>query len=339
VLPLNTEEWNRKITISDVADALGISKTTVSRAISGKGRIGTETRQRVMDYIEEHNYKPSPLAKGLAQSRTYNIGWIIPGDSTITDLPFFQRCMMGVSEVAATMDYDVLIIMVYDNDISQLERVVHNQKVDGFILGRTLMKDNREAYLKKSKVPFVVIGSSQNPEVIQIDNNHVLACKELTSILVMKGLRSFALIGGDSNHVVNQIRKSGFEQGLLEQDMKPEDAWISMDNETEEDVERSVEEIVRNDIECIVCMDDRICYEVLRKLYRMQVKVPDQIKVASFYNSDILANYQPAVTTLQYDPKELGEVACHTLLNSINGMDVSNKTLLSYEVLLKNSTQ
>jgi DNA-binding LacI/PurR family transcriptional regulator len=86
-------------------------------------------------------------------------------------------------------------------------------------------------------------------------------------------------------------------------------------------------------------MDDRICYEVLRKLYRMQVKVPDQIKVASFYNSDILANYQPAITTLQYDPKELGEVACHTLLDYINGVDVSKKTLLSYEVLLKNSTQ
>jgi DNA-binding LacI/PurR family transcriptional regulator len=108
VLLLNTDEWgSNKITIGDVADALGISKTTVSRAISGKGRIGEDTRQRVMEYIEEHNYKPSPLAKGLAQSRTYNIGWIIPGDSTITDLPFFQRCMMGVSEMAASQGYGV----------------------------------------------------------------------------------------------------------------------------------------------------------------------------------------------------------------------------------------
>ena len=57
-----------KMTIADVAEALNISKTTVSRAISGKGRIGAETRRKVMEYIEKHNYKPSVIAKGLAQS-------------------------------------------------------------------------------------------------------------------------------------------------------------------------------------------------------------------------------------------------------------------------------
>ena len=59
----------KNITIADVAEALGVSKTTVSRAISGKGRIGKETRERVLAYIEENNYKPSIIAKGLAQSK------------------------------------------------------------------------------------------------------------------------------------------------------------------------------------------------------------------------------------------------------------------------------
>ena len=64
------EKYSEKnnITIGDVADALGISKTTVSRAISGKGRIGEATRQRVLDYIRENNYKPNPMAKGLAKN-------------------------------------------------------------------------------------------------------------------------------------------------------------------------------------------------------------------------------------------------------------------------------
>ena len=64
---------NNAITIADVAEALGVSKTTVSRAISGKGRIGEATRKRVLDYIEEHDYKPNVIAKGLAQSKTYNL--------------------------------------------------------------------------------------------------------------------------------------------------------------------------------------------------------------------------------------------------------------------------
>ena len=61
------------ITIADVAETLGVSKTTVSRAISGKGRISEATRQRVLNYIDEHDYKPNVIARGLAQSKTFNL--------------------------------------------------------------------------------------------------------------------------------------------------------------------------------------------------------------------------------------------------------------------------
>lgn len=328
-----------KITIGDVAEALGVSKTTVSRAISGKGRIGEETRQRVLSYIETHNYKPNPMAKGLAQSRTYNICWVMPGDSLVTDLPFFQRCMIGLSEVAAAEDYDVLISMVYDNDLSQLNRVVLNHKVDGVVLGRTLVADERIAFLKNSGVPFVVIGSSMVGDVIQIDNDHIAACKELTSILIMKGIKQLALIGGDGNHVVNQTRRQGFEAGLAQQGVPLKPDMIYMNNETNEDVERAVDDALRNGAECIICMDDRICYSVLSKLHKDKIVVPDRVKVASFYNSALLDSNQPAITTLQYDPKELGAVACKTLLDCINGKEVPEKVLLSYEVLLKGSTK
>ena len=81
----------KKITISDVAEALQVSKTTVSRAISGKGRIGEATRQKVLEYIEANDYKPNVIAKGLAQQKTYNIALAIPGDCNLVDMPFFQN--------------------------------------------------------------------------------------------------------------------------------------------------------------------------------------------------------------------------------------------------------
>ena len=328
-----------KITIGDVAEALGVSKTTVSRAISGKGRIGEETRQRVLAYIKENHYRPNVVAKGLAKSKTYNVGWVIPGDSSVTDLPFFQRCMMGIGEVTATEDYDILISMVYDNDISQLKRAVKNRKVDGIILGRTLVEDERTAYLKESGMPFVVIGSSPDEEVIQIDNDHVMACKELTSILVMKGIRKLALIGGDSNHVVNQTRRKGFEMGLIEQGVVTDPGLIYMNSESVLSVERAVDECIRKQAECIICMDDRICNCVLNKLHREDISVPEQMKIASFYNSVTLASNQPAITSLQYDPKELGIVACKTLFDYIRGKEVPKRVALGYEVILKGSTQ
>lgn len=328
-----------KITIADVAEALGISKSTVSRSISGKGRIGEETRQKVLKYIEENNYRPSAVAKGLAQSKTYNIGWVMPGDATVMDLPFFQRCMMGVSEVAASEDYDILLSMVFDNDCSQLERVIRNKKVDGIVLGRTLVNDPQTELLINSDIPFVVVGSSMDDRIIQVDNDHIGACKELTSILIMKGIRKLALIGGDSNHVVNKTRKEGFELALREENINIKDEYIYMDSENKTAIERAVDDILRHNIECIVCMDDRICNEVLAKLHKENISIPKDMKVASFYNSTILESNQPPITSLQYDPKVLGAVACRTLFDYIDGKEINKKQLLSYEVNLKGSTQ
>ena len=94
----------RKQTIDDIAEELKISKTTVSRAISGKGRISEETRAKVMAYIEKAGYKPNAIARGLAKNRTYNIGFAVPGDYGLVDLPFFQNCLWGICTYAAERD-------------------------------------------------------------------------------------------------------------------------------------------------------------------------------------------------------------------------------------------
>ncbi len=332
-------EISSNITISDIAEALNISKTTVSRAISGKGRIGNETRTKVLKFIEENNYVPNPMAKGLAQSRTYNICWVMPADSIAAELPFFQRCMMGVAEVTGGFNYDILLSLVYEDNISQLERIITNKKVDGAILGRTLVNDLSVDFLKKSNIPFVVIGSTEVKGVTQVDNDHIRACKELTAILVMKGASKIALIGGSLNHIVNRTRLEGYKQGLSEQGIKPNDKLIYVGNEDSGSLERAVDDALRNGAECLLCMDDGICVNVLSKLKKDGIDVPGRIKVASFYNSAVLENNQPAITTLSYDPKELGAIACKVLYDKINGNEVPERTLLNYEVLLKNSTQ
>ena len=105
------------ITISDVAEALGVSKTTVSRAISGKGRIGEATRQKVLAYIEEHDYKPNVIARGLAQSKTFNLCVVMPEDYALVDLPFFQEVITGIQEIAGMNEYDILLCICQENDI------------------------------------------------------------------------------------------------------------------------------------------------------------------------------------------------------------------------------
>ena len=332
-------EEKNSMTIADVADALGVSKTTVSRAISGKGRIGKETRERVLAYIEEHDYKPNVIARGLAQSKTYNICAVMHGDYEIGDLRFFQDCLFGIQEVASLVGYDILISICKGNDISTLERIIMNRKVDGVILMRTFVDDPRIDYLTKRDVPFVTIGTTEKDGVVQIDHNHRSACKELTSILLMKGLRKIALIGGDINHVVTRKRFQGFKEAYEKLDMKMNEDMLFLNVENTVLVDKAVKRALSESVDCILCMDDVVCSRVLKTLREEQALVPDDIRVASFYNSTMLENNVPAITALSFDAKELGMVACRTVLDLVDGIEAKENTLLPYEVVLKASTK
>ncbi len=321
-------------TIDDIAKALGLSKSTVSRSISGKGRISADTRQKVLDYIEDSNYRPNPMAKGLSESRTYNVAWVIPGDDHLTSLYFYQRCLQGVISAAVKSDYDVLITTIGNGDISGLKRITENHKVDGVILGRTLYKDAAIRYLKEQELPFVVVGSTEEKGVIQVDNDHVSACRELASILRMKGVKRAAFIGGDTGLVVTNSRLKGFKEGMG--DVRTQ---IYLDCDDNDKVKSAVEEAVSAGADCIVCEDDRICQMAVEKLKEMDVDIPSGLKLASFYDSRLLESYKPQITALKYDPMDLGRRACDTLMSVINGNKVENRQLLGYEVMLKGSTQ
>lgn len=334
-----TEEKN--LTINDIADELGVSKTTVSRAISGKGRIGEETRNRVLQYIEEHNYTPNVIAKGLAKSRTYNIGLVIPGDYNIAELPFFQKCMLGISKIASSMDYDVLVSIVTADDISRLRRIVVNHKVDGFILTRTLVKDVPAEYLKETGIPFVAIGSTEDASVVWIDNDHQKACEELTDRLIAQGMERIALIGGSRNHMVNRYRVQGFLDACQRLDEKAASGCgnsVFSDVEDMETVEKIIEKLLRENIQCIISTDDYLCSCVLNILQQKKIRVPEQVKVASFYDSSFLESYTPSVTSIQFDIEELGKMTCKTLLTMIDGQAVPGQPLIGYQISMREST-
>lgn len=336
---MELKEKDKNITIADVAEALGVSKTTVSRAISGKGRIGKETRERVLAYIEEHNYKPNVIAKGLAQSKTYNLCVVMPGEYDVVDLTFFQECLFGIQEIAGNMEYDLLLSICQTNDISSLERIVANRKVDGAILMRTFVEDPQIEFLQKKGLPFVTIGSSNYEGVVQVDHNHKSACKELTSIILMKNLKKIALIGGDETHVVTQSRLRGFREAYDKMGLEVDESLLYLNLDNHILIDKVVKEALERKVDCILCMDDAVCSRVLKMLREQHIKVPQEVKLASFYNSTILENSVPSITSLSFNAKELGMVACRTLLDLVEGTEVKERTLLPYEVVLKESTK
>ena len=333
------EPEGKKLTMDDVAKALGVSKTTVSRAVSGKGRIGEETRQRVKDYIAQHNYHPNAPEKAAESSHTCNIGVVLPPDLLSFDLLFFPKTLKGISEVAAKEEFDVLLTLADTNDLSNLARVVECRKVDGVLLLRTLRDDAVADLLKKSGLPFVAVGMSKDPQVCQVDHDHIEACRELTSILLMKGLKKIAVVAADMNDMRNQNRMEGFYRAHTELGLEPDRSLLFTQIDSQMLADRVTDTILMRGAACIIGADDRIAGQVLKKLEEEKVCIPQEIRLAAFSDSQLLKAAKPGVTAVRFHMEELGRTACRVLFQKIRGKEAAPVTKLSYEVSIRESTK
>ena len=336
---MGLEGMDKAMTIHDVARELGVSASTVSRAISGKGRIGEATRKRILEYIEEHGFYPNAAAQSLAQSKTNSIAIILPEVKTLVDMPFFHTCMYGVEEVAQANDYDIIVIITNGKDTRPLERLIQNRKVDGMILTRTYKDDFFAKFLQKSQIPFVTVGKTFDEDMLQVDHDNAGACRELVTVLFSQGIQRIAYLGGNMEQMVNISRYEGYQEAFRKSRRKMDTDIVYTNINSRVLVEKAVDELLRNNVDCMLCQDDFICDEVVRKLAREGVDIPTGMTVASCHYSRILENYPTTITSLKFDIMELGRRACQVLLDKINGKIVPDMTLLDYEIILKESTK
>lgn len=328
-------ENQQNITINDIADELGLSKTTISRAISGKGRIGPETRERVLAYIKEHAYRPNLIAKSLAVSKTFNIAVVLPADAEVNEIPFFQTCLYSITDSVNAHDYDVVLSVTTGQNITGLKRLIRNQKVDGVILTRLLFGDKAVLFLKESGLPFVVIGSSDDTSIVQVDSDHQAGCRELTARVLEDGCRNLALLAGNPAHKVNKDRYAGFAAACAAAGIEPDPRSVFWNAVDAARVEQALIGALKKKPDCIVCMDDVICGFVLSCLQRNRIELPADVRVVSLHDSAFMATHNPPVTALHINVPELGATAGTILLDMIEGKDVSPKNLVGYEVLVR----
>lgn len=329
----------KKLTMEDVAKELGVSKSTVSRSVSGKGRIGEETRQRVLDYIAQHNYKPNVIAKGLASNRTYNIGMALPADLLSSEQALSPKLLKGIIEVAAKEEYDVILTLVERNDLSKLARVIENCKVDGMLLLHTPQDGKPVELLKKSDLPFVVIGMADDPEICQVDQDYAEACRELTSILLLKGLKKIAVVLGSRGRVANQSRLEGFYTAHKEMGIVPDESLVFTDVDSEPLAARAADTSLTRGAKCIIGGDALLTGMVKKKLEEKKICIPQDMRLASFHDSQLLKTEKSGITAIKFHTQELGREACKTLLRLMQGEDVPCITRLPYEVAMRESTK
>lgn len=335
---MNTDE-KHIYTIADIAEELGISKTTVSRAISGKGRLSTETRAKVLDFIQKHDYRPNAVAKSLAQNRTYNIGLVIPGEKNAMGFHFFRECTDGIYEVAAEHDYDVLISVDNEYSLAQMQRIIKNHKVDGVIATRSEIDSPVVSLLQDKGIPFLIIGSASDESVLHVDNNNRDASRDLVTVLIGRGIKKMALLGGPETYYVTHSRLQGFEDACQQARLSKSEQLVFLNADNATKIAGAIDICLKSGVECIICTDDLICNLALMRLRECGLSIPEDMKIACLYDTALLPFMLPPVTGLRFDAVELGRAACRELLNLLEGREAKSQILPDYQMILRESTQ
>lgn len=332
----------QNLTIDDIARDLNVSKTTVSRAISGKGRISAATRERVLAYIQQCNYRPSAAAKGLAESRTYNLALVIPRSFIALDQPFVREGMSAICEEAFLQDYNILICLSTDDSPASLLRTLDNRKVDGVILSRTVENDTLVDILTQRGIPFATMGSlppeKKGCATVETDHNQVGGCRAFTLELLKNHRGKAALLGNDMHYIVNQSRLAGFRQAAEKLGIPEENVYLRANLYDRAACSAAVDELLENGVRYFITMDNDICMQAIDRIKEHGLSIPGDVQVASMYDTAQLTACFPTVSALRFDAAELGRVSCRELLRCLRGEEYDPTPRLGYEICLREST-
>jgi len=317
--------------INDIAKALGVSKTTVSRALSGNGRVSDKTRDRVLRYTADIGYIPNAAARNLATTKTRNIAFSMPLNRDSTRSSFFLECFFGVSRIAARASYDLIMM---GDELEQINRIIQSRKADGMVLTRNIIGDEALEKLAGTGIPIVLTGITAAPSVTQVSYDGMGAFKDLTTRLIDLWSSDIGLIVTQQAFPANRARAQGFTSAFAEKGLPaPVIAW---ETDTEDQMYRAFHDMYKSGIRNIICGDDMVCVTLLNIIKgggRFERKVDhDSINIASFHDSHYLATFHPEIPVASLDPGRLGSAACKILINKIESDTIPTVSYLDYEI-------
>jgi LacI family transcriptional regulator len=223
--------------LKELSQTLGLSPTTVSRALNGYPEVSERTRRRVMEAAARYNYAPNSGARRLATGRSMAIGHVLPL-STQHELvnPIFADFIAGAGEVYARSGYDLMLSVVNDRDEEEFYRDLSTRgTVDGLVVHGPRVADPRIAMLTELGIPFVVHGRSSEvaTDYSWIDINNRRAFFRATNFLLDLGHRSIALVNGLADMDFARRRLLGYQSALCERGVPLNPALVTNDEMTE----------------------------------------------------------------------------------------------------------
>lgn len=334
--------------LRELSSALGLSQTTVSRALNGYPEVAKATRERVLDAAKRHNYRPNTRAKALATGRAMAIGHVIPM-STKTEMvnPVFADFIAGASEAYTRSGYDIVLSVVGDDEEERIYRdMAAKHMVDGVILHSPTVNDPRPALLREIGMPFVVHGRAtdlDDGDYSWVDVNNMRAFRRATEFLIDLGHRRLALINGRESLGFAVRRRAGYLAGLTARGLPVDETMMLSDEMTEAYGFRAMHELLALPDPPTACLaaSTIIAFGMRRAADDVGVRLGRDFSLITY--DDELSYFRNGddeliFTALRSSVREAGRLAAEMLIDLIRAPETRQQQLLEADLIIGRST-
>ena len=328
-------------TIKEIAKALNISVSTVSRALHDHPSIGITTKMRVKQVAKDLNYEPNQAAILFQKGKSYNIGVILPELSE----SFFSTAVSGIEDTANKRNYTVLLAQSHDSEETERKLVakMKNQRVDGMLISiskNTSSYDHFDVF-RKANIPVVFFD-----RIPSIKNIHSVACNmetgtfEAVNFLLKKGHRVIGMINGPTALYATNERKEGYIQALIKNRLKFDPSLLVNCDLTEAGTIKAMDELLNNKRKptAIVTFNDYVALFAIRYARSRNIVINQELTFVSYANLPLI-NYMDfvPVASVEQFPYLQGQKATDILIDLLNRANKKDDTKQAYYSIIVES--
>ncbi|MCE6990353.1 LacI family DNA-binding transcriptional regulator [Dyadobacter sp. CY323] len=311
------------ITIKDIAKALNLSTSTVSRALRNSYEINPETKRLVMEYAERMNYRPNPIALSLKDSKSKSIGVIIPEIAN----HFFSQLINGIESIAYNLGYHVVIFQSHDS----YEREVANtnylvsRKVDGLLVSLGSLTTNLDHFQELMEKGLPIVFLDRVPK--EIETHKVVADNfagsyEATAHLISTGKKRIAHLTSPIYLSITSERLAGYKKALEDFGLPFDEDYVKYclyGGKMVAENEAAVEELLNmsEPPDAIFTASDRLTTGCLSVLNRRNIRIPEEIGIVGFTNISVAELLNPPLTAVVQPALDMGQQAVELLIRLI----------------------
>lgn len=335
----------QKITIKTIAKELGVSTSTVSKALKDSHEISKDTKDKIQAYANLYNYKPNSLALQLRTQKTKVIGVILP---KIVH-HFFSTVIMGIEDGANKKGYNIMVCFSNESHQKEVEtlKVLSNGSVDGLIVSiasETLENKDFKHFkdLVSEEIPLVLFDRVVDEilcDKVVVDD--VGAGYKATRYLLDNGRKKIALITTPNHVNVGALRRQGYAKALIEAYIK-KDKNLIVEIDEKRDLKEQLEQIFKEDIDGVFAVNEIYAANAMRIAKEKGLKVPEDISIIGFTDGLISEYSSPSITTIAQHGFTMGQQAVELLIERIeNETDTfkPKKIVISSDLKLRESTR